>query len=81
MYNILVASNDFSLLYETKEYFTKNFQVVDMWEANHSISITFRDQSRGLFGLFQKEYISWVLERFSMQVYSGNIAPIQKGEN
>ena len=52
MDDILLASNDLGLLRETKKYLSKNFQMVDMGEANYVIGIEiFRNRSRGVLGL------------------------------
>jgi len=55
--------------------------MVDMGEASYVIGIeSFRDRSRGLLGLSQKDYINRVLERFNMQLCSVSDAPIVKGD-
>ncbi|RVX15068.1 Retrovirus-related Pol polyprotein from transposon TNT 1-94 [Vitis vinifera] len=79
--DILLASSDLGLLRETKEHLSKNFQMVDMGEANYVIGIEiFRNRSRGVLGLSQKGYIDRVLERFNMQSCSSGVAPILKGD-
>ncbi|KAL6318326.1 hypothetical protein AAG906_039418 [Vitis piasezkii] len=79
--DILLATDDLGLLRETKEHLSKNFQMVDMGEANYVIGIEiFRNRSRGVLGLSQKGYIDRVLERFNMQSCSSGVAPILKGD-
>jgi hypothetical protein len=79
--DILLASSDLGLLHETKEFLSKNFEMKDMGEATYVIGIEiFRDRSRGLLGLSQKQYIERVLERFCMENCSASVAPLQKGD-
>jgi hypothetical protein len=79
--DILLASSDLGLLHETKEYLSKNFEMKDMGEATYVIGIEiFRDRSRGLLGLSQKQYIERVLERFGMENCSTSVTPLQKGD-
>ena len=79
--DILLDSSDLGLLSETKEYFSKNFHMVDMGEENYVIGIEiFMDRSQGVLGFSHKGYIDWVLERFNMQSCSSGIAPILKGD-
>jgi len=79
--DILLASSDLGLLHETKEFLSKNFQMKDMGEATYVIGIAiFRDRSRGLLGLSQKQYSERVLERFGMENCSVSVAPLQKGD-
>ena len=61
MDDILLASSDLGLLRETNDQLSKNFQLVDMGEANYVIGIEIlRDRSRGVLGLSQKGYIDRV---------------------
>ncbi|KAM3219756.1 hypothetical protein P3L10_024287 [Capsicum annuum] len=49
---ILLATNDLGLLYDTKKYLSNNFEMKDMGEASYVIEIEiFRDRSQGLLGL------------------------------
>jgi hypothetical protein len=75
----LLASSDLGLLHETNEFLSKNFEMKDMGEAAYVIGIKiFRDRSRGLLGLSQRQYIERVLERFGMKNCSASVAPLQK---
>jgi len=75
--DILLATNDLSLLSETKRFLSKNFEMKDMGEANYVIGIEiFRDRSQGLLGLSQKSYINEVLERFRMDKCLASPVPI-----
>jgi len=79
--DILLVSSDLGLLHETKEFLSKNFEMKDMGEATYVIGIEiFRDRSRGLLGLSQKQYIKRILERFGMENYSTSVVPLQKGD-
>ena len=52
IYDILLATNDFGLLSETKKFLSNNFEMKDMGEAGYVIGIEiFHDRSQGLLGL------------------------------
>ena len=75
--DILLATNDLSLLHETKNFLSSNFEMKDMGETGYVIGIEiFRDKSQGLLGLSQKIYINKVLERFGMEKCSASPVPI-----
>ena len=77
----MFSTNDLGLLHETKRFLSMNFEMKDMGEASYMIGIEiFRDRSRRLLGLSQKDYIKRVLERFRMDKCSASDAPIQKGD-
>ena len=79
--DILLATNDIWLLYDVKNFISKNFEMKDMGEASYVIGIEiFRDRSQGLLGLSQRTYIEKVLERFRMEKCSAGIIPIHKGD-
>jgi hypothetical protein len=59
---ILLTVNDLSLLYETKNFLFKNFEMKNMGETSFVIN----DRLQELLGLFHKAYINKVLERFRM---------------
>ncbi|CAL9021267.1 unnamed protein product [Prunus brigantina] len=59
--DILLASSDESLLYETKNFLSMNFEMKDLGEASYVLGIEIhRDRARGLLGLSQKAYIEKV---------------------
>ena len=63
--DILLASYDLGMIYETKEYLKNNLDMKDMSEATFIIGIEiYRDRSRGLLGLSQETYIKNVLKSF-----------------
>jgi hypothetical protein len=79
--DILLATNDKGLLYEVKQFLSKNFNMKDMGEASYVIGIKIhRDRFRGILGLSQETYINKILERFRMKDCSPSIAPIVKGD-
>ena len=79
--DILLTTNDKSLLYEVKQFLSKNFDMKDMGEASYVIGIKIhRERSRGILGLPQETYINKVLERFNMKNCSPSVAPILKGD-
>ena len=76
--DILSATNDKGLLYEVKQFLSKNF---DMNEASYVIGIKIhRERSRGILGLSQETYINKFVERFNMKNCSLSVAPILKGD-
>jgi len=79
--DILLASNDLGMIYETKEYLNNNFDMKDMGEATFVIGIKiYRDRSRGLLGLSQEAYIKNVLKRFHMEGCKAQNVPMSKGD-
>ena len=75
--DILLATNDLHLLYETKRFLSNNFEMKDMGVIGIEI---FRNRSQGMLGLSQKSYINKILERFRMKNCSASLVPIQKGD-
>ncbi|KAL0540172.1 hypothetical protein IC582_024402 [Cucumis melo] len=66
--DILLATNDFGLLCQTKEFLSKNFEMKDMSEASDVIGIEiFRDRTHGLLELSLEVYINKVLQKFKMK--------------
>ena len=79
--DIMLATNEKSLLYELKQFISKNFDMKDMGEASYVLDIKIhRERSRGILGLSQETYINKVLERFNMKNCSPSVAPILKGD-
>uniref|UniRef100_A0A2N9GYL9 Reverse transcriptase Ty1/copia-type domain-containing protein n=1 Tax=Fagus sylvatica TaxID=28930 RepID=A0A2N9GYL9_FAGSY len=79
--DILLASNDLGLLRETKRFLFDNFEMKDLGEASFVLGIEIhRDKSLGILGLFQKSYISRVLERFNMSTCLASDTPVVKGD-
>ena len=79
MDGILLATK--GLLYEVKQFLSKNFDMKDMGEASYVIGIkVHRISSRGLLGLSQETYINKVVETFNMKNCSLSVAFILKGD-
>jgi len=79
--DILLATNDKGMLYDVKQFLSRNFDMKDMGEASYVIGIKIhRDRNRGILGLSQEAYINKVLERFNMKNCSPSVAPIVKGD-
>ena len=77
--DMLLASNNMGMIFETKQFLSKNFDVKDLGEASYVVGIEIhRDRSHELLGLSQKNYIEIVLKRFNMQNCSSSVAPIVK---
>ena len=78
--DIMLATNDKSLLYEVKQFLSKNFDIKDMGEVSYVIGIKIhKERFRGILGLSQETYINKGLERFKMKNCSSSVAPILKG--
>src|SRR5262249_49915679 len=79
--DILLTTNDKGLLYEVKQFLSKNFDMKDMGEASYVIGIKIhRDRTQYILGLSQETYINKVLERFWMKDCSPSVASIVKGD-
>ena len=79
--DILLSTNDRSLLHDVKQCLFKNFDLKDMSDASYVIGIKiFRDITKSILGISQETYINKVLERFQMKDCSPNVAPIEKGD-
>ena len=77
--DILLATNDKSLLHDVKKFLSESFEMKDLGEASYVIGIEiYRDRKEGLLGLSQQGYINKVLERFGMDKCSPGPVPIQK---
>ncbi|KAH9671264.1 hypothetical protein KPL70_017295 [Citrus sinensis] len=58
--DILLTTNDFGPLHETKEFLSKNFEMKDMGEASYVIRIEiFLDRAQGLLKLSQQRIHPW----------------------
>ena len=61
--DMLLASNNVGIIFETKQFLSKNFDMKDLGEAFYVIEIEIhRDRSCGLLGLSQKNYIEKLLK-------------------
>jgi hypothetical protein len=80
--DILLASNDISMLRETKKFLSSNFDMKDLGEASYVLDIEIhRDRKNGVVGLSQKEYLEKVLKKYNMHTSKATPAPIVKGDS
>jgi hypothetical protein len=78
--DILIASNDKSILAEVKAWLSSKFDMKDMGEAFYVLGVEIhRDRNKRLLGLSQKTYPRNVLKRFSMENCKPANVPIIKG--
>jgi hypothetical protein len=62
--DILSASRDKNMLYETKSFLSSNFDMKDLGADSDVLGIEIhRDQTKDILGLSQKSYIDRVLKR------------------
>ena len=79
--DILLASSDMNLLYDTKKFLSRNFEMKDLGIASFVLGIQIhRDRSRCMLGLSQEAYIDRVLSRFDMKDCAPGDTPIAKGD-
>ncbi|RDX67606.1 hypothetical protein CR513_53500, partial [Mucuna pruriens] len=75
------ASSDTGLLYETKRFLMKNFEMKDLRETSFVLGIQIlRDCSQGILRLSQENYINKVLDKFDMKDSKPRDTPIAKGD-
>ncbi|CAJ2668438.1 unnamed protein product [Trifolium pratense] len=81
-FEVSLQESDYNgMLYEVKQFLSRNFDMKDMGEASYVIGIKIhRDRNRGILGLSQEAYINKVLERFNMKNCSPSVAPNVKGD-
>lgn len=79
--DILLATNDMAMLYATKKFLSKQFEMKDLGEASFVLGIEIlRDKSQGILRLSQRNYIDKVLKRFDMEECKPGDTPISKGD-
>jgi hypothetical protein len=79
--DILLASTDKNMLYETKSFLSSNFDMKDLGDASYVLGIKIhRDQTKDVLGLSQMSYIDKVLKRYNMHKCSATPAPVVKGD-
>ena len=79
--DILLASNDSDLLFETKYMLSTHFDMKDLGEASYVLGIKIlRDRDNGVLKLSQRTYFEKILKRFNMHNCSFTKAPIVKGD-
>ncbi|RVW75445.1 Retrovirus-related Pol polyprotein from transposon TNT 1-94 [Vitis vinifera] len=79
--DILLATNDISILHDTKRFLSKHFEMKDLGDASFVLGIQIhRDRSRGILGLSQRTYIDKLLQRYGMQNSKPGDTPVAKGD-
>ena len=77
--DILLSTNDRGMLYETKRFLSKKFEMKDLGDASFVLGIQIhRDRSRGILGLSKKCYIEKNLKRFGMHDCKPSDTPVAK---
>ena len=67
--DILIATIDKGMLYEVKQFISKNFDMKDMGETYYVIGIKIhRERSWGILGLSKETYTKKKLERFKWKI-------------
>ena len=80
--DILLASNDVSLLRETKKFLSSNFDMKDLGKASYVLGIEIhRDRRNGVLELSQKAYLEKILKKYNMHASKSSPAPIVKGDS
>jgi hypothetical protein len=78
--DILLASSDKNLLYETKRFLSSNFDMKDLGDTSYVLGIEIhRDRTKEVLGLSQKAYIKKVLKRYNMHECSTMPVPFMMG--
>jgi hypothetical protein len=81
VHDILLVSNDVSLLLETKRFLSSNFDMKDLSEASFVLGIEIhRDRRNRVLKLSKKTYLKKVLKKFNMHTCDTTPAPIVKGD-
>ena len=79
--DILLASNDMDLLWKTKSFLPKKFEMKYFEDASFVLRIKIHwDCSWGILGLSQKNYIETILNKFGMKDCKPGDTPITKGD-
>jgi hypothetical protein len=79
--DILFASNDKNMLYETKSFLSSNFNMKDLGDASYVLVIKIQqDRTKVVLGLSQKSYIDIILKRYKMHKCSARPTPVVKGD-
>jgi hypothetical protein len=81
VHDILLVSNDVSLLLETKSFLSSNFDMKDLGEASFVLGIEIhRDRRNRVLKLSKKTYLKKVLKKFNMYACDTTPAPIVKDD-
>jgi hypothetical protein len=81
VHDILLVSNDVSLLLENKRFLSSNFDMKDLSEASFVLGIEIhRNRRNRILKLSKKTYLKKVLKKFNMHACDTTPAPIVKGD-
>ena len=79
--DMLFATNDTDLLFETKQLLFGYFDMKDLGEASYVLGIQIlRDRANDILKLSQSTYIDRILKRFNMQSCSSVKTLVVKGD-
>jgi Reverse transcriptase (RNA-dependent DNA polymerase) len=79
--DILLASNDKNMMYETKKFLFNYFDMKDLGEASYVLGLKIhRDQNKGILELSQQAYINKILKRYGMKNCKPGNTPVAKGD-
>jgi hypothetical protein len=79
--DMLFASNDKNMLYETNSFLSSNFDMKDLGNASYVLGIeVHQDRTKHILGLSQKSYIDIALKRYNMHKCSATPTPIVKSD-
>nr|GEV49761.1 retrotransposon protein, putative, Ty1-copia subclass [Tanacetum cinerariifolium] len=77
--DILLMGNNIPMLQDVKSYLGRSFAMKDLGEAAYILEIKiYRNMSKRLIGLCQKDYIEKILKRFYMENFKRGMIPMQE---
>lgn len=78
--DILIASSNKEMLVEVKTWLSSTFEMKDMGNASYVLGVEIlRDRNKGTLGLSQRNYLKYVLKRFSMENCKPALVPMAVG--
>ena len=80
--DILLFSNDLSMLNDEKKSIASKFKIDDMGEVKHILGMLIkRDRARGKMTISQSKYLEGVLKRFGMEKCKPGSTPLEPGKH
>lgn len=80
--DILLFSNDLSMLNEEKKLIGSKFKIEDMGEVKHILGMLIkRDRERGQMTISQTKYLEGILKRFGMEQCKPVSTPLEPGKH
>ena len=78
--DILIASSSKEMLVEVKTWLSSTFEMKDMGNASYVLGVEIlRGRNKGTLGLSQRNYLKFVLKRFSMENCKPALVPMAVG--